>query len=124
LTKRTFKLLDKNGTRIQFGGTPEIGCRDGIFTLKALLNAHRNHNLASYIGFADLVKSYNNAHHALLLCNLESYRAPPKFDATIDPIYTDNIFVLKIEKEIKVETPQSIVILQGDNMDQSYSCSS
>ncbi len=39
MTTRAFSLLDKHGTRFQFGGTPEIGCRDGLFTLKALLNA-------------------------------------------------------------------------------------
>ena len=41
---RAFSLLDKHGTRFQFGGTLEIGCRDGLFTLKALLNARHNHD--------------------------------------------------------------------------------
>jgi hypothetical protein len=36
---RAFQLLDKHGTRFQFGGTPELGCRDGLFTLKVLLKA-------------------------------------------------------------------------------------
>ena len=27
-----FALIDKHGTRFQFGGTPKIGCRDGLFT--------------------------------------------------------------------------------------------
>ena len=39
MTARAFKLLDKHGTRFQFGGTSELGCRDGLFTVKALLNA-------------------------------------------------------------------------------------
>jgi hypothetical protein len=39
MTVRAFQLLDKHGTRFQFGGTPELGCRDGPFMLKALLNA-------------------------------------------------------------------------------------
>ncbi len=47
MTARAFKLLDKHGTQFQFGGTPELGCRDGLFTLKALLNARVNHDLAS-----------------------------------------------------------------------------
>jgi hypothetical protein len=33
-----FQLLNKHSTRFQFGGTPELGCRDGLFTSKALLN--------------------------------------------------------------------------------------
>jgi hypothetical protein len=39
MTARAFTLLDKHGTQFQFGGTPGIGCRDGLFTLKALLDA-------------------------------------------------------------------------------------
>ena len=115
LTTRAFKLLDLHGTRSQFGGTPGLGCRDGLFTLKALLNARRNHNLATYVGFVDLVKAYDTANHALLLHILERYGAPPKFVAAIQTIYTDNICVLKIEKET-VEIPQSVGVRQGDNM--------
>ncbi len=57
ITACAFKLLDQHGTRFQFGGTPELGCRVGLFTLKALLNAQRNHDLAMYVGFVDLVKA-------------------------------------------------------------------
>jgi hypothetical protein len=46
MTRRAFALLDKHRTRFQFGRTLEIGCRDGLFTLKALLNARHNHDLA------------------------------------------------------------------------------
>ncbi len=53
-----FPLLELHGTHFQFGGMPEVGCRDGLFTLKALLNARHNHALGSYIGFVDLVKAY------------------------------------------------------------------
>ena len=70
VTARAFKLLDRHGTPFQFGGTSEIGCRDGLFTLKALLNAQRDHNLATYVGFVDLAKAYNTANHTLLLCIL------------------------------------------------------
>jgi hypothetical protein len=115
MTARAFQLLDKHGTRFQFGGTPELGCRDGLFTLKALLNAQRNHDLASYIGFVDLVKAYNTANHTLLLRILERYGAPPKFITAIQTIYTDNVCVLKIEKEM-VEIPQTVGVCQEDNM--------
>ena len=67
MTARAFTLLDKHGTRFQFGGTPGEGCRDGLFTLKALLNARHNHDLASYVGFVDLVKAYDTANHKLLI---------------------------------------------------------
>jgi hypothetical protein len=38
---RAFKLLDKHGTRFQFGGTPELGCHDGLFVLKTLLTMRK-----------------------------------------------------------------------------------
>jgi hypothetical protein len=63
MTARAFKLLKKHGTRFQFGGTPGVGCRDGLFTLKSLLNARHNHGLSSYVGFVDLVKAYDTADH-------------------------------------------------------------
>jgi hypothetical protein len=67
MTTRAFLLLDKHGTRFQFGRTPGIGCRDGLFTLKALLNARHNHDLTSYVGFVDLIKAYDAANHVLLI---------------------------------------------------------
>jgi hypothetical protein len=37
MNEQAFKLLDKSGTKFQFGGTPELGCRDGLFVLKTML---------------------------------------------------------------------------------------
>ena len=92
-----------------------LSCRDGLFTIKALLNSQRNHDLATHVGFVDLVKAYDTANHALLLRILERYGAPSKLVAAIQTIYTNNICVLKIEKET-VEIPQSVGVRQGDNM--------
>ena len=77
MTARAFQLLDKHDTRFQFGYTPELGCRDSLFTLKALLNTQRKHGRALYVGFVDLVKAYDTANHTLLLRILERYGAPP-----------------------------------------------
>ena len=67
MVARAFTLLDKDGTYFQFGRTPGIGCRDRIFTLKALLNTRHNHNLALYLGYVDLIKAYDTANHKLLI---------------------------------------------------------
>jgi hypothetical protein len=67
MNTRAFQLLELHGTQFQFGGTPEIGCRDRLFTLKTLLNTIRNHDLPSFVGFVDLVKAYDTANHELLL---------------------------------------------------------
>jgi hypothetical protein len=74
---RAFKLLEQNGTRFQFGGTPELGCRDGLFVLKTLLTMQKNQNLSSYVALVNLVKAYDTANHNLLLDILEKYGAPP-----------------------------------------------
>ena len=42
---RAFALLSEHGTQFQFGGTPNLGCRDGLFTIKTLFNMRKNHNL-------------------------------------------------------------------------------
>jgi len=108
MTARAFALIDKHGTQFQSGGTPEmIGCRDGLFTLKSLLNARHNHDLASYVGFVDLVKAYDTANHALLIDILRKYGAPPKFTTAVETIYCNNTCVLKIENEIR-EIPQTV----------------
>ena len=70
---RAFKLLEIQGTNFQFGGTPELGCRDGLFVLKTMLTLHKNHNLPSYVRFVDVVKAYDMANHALLFDILKHY---------------------------------------------------
>ncbi len=112
---RAFKLLDKHGTQFRFGGTPELGCRDGLFVLKTLLTMRKYHNLPSYITFVNLVKAYDTANHNLLLYLPEQQGAPPRFVSAIKRIYQDLVVVLKIEKEV-VELTQSVGVRQGDNM--------
>ena len=55
------------------------------------------------------------ANHSLLLRVLERYGAPPKFVTAIQTIYTDNVCILKIEKET-IEIPQTVGVRQRDNM--------
>jgi hypothetical protein len=64
-----------------------------------------------------LSKAYNMANHMPLLCILKRYGASLKFVAAIQTIYTNNVGVLKIEKEV-VEIPQivGVGVQQGKNM--------
>ena len=49
----------------QIDGTPKIGCSDGLFTIKTLLNTQNNHNLPTFVAFVDLVKAFNTSGHEL-----------------------------------------------------------
>ncbi len=112
---QAFRLLELHSTKFQFSGTPGLGCQDGLFTLKTLINAHKNYHLPLFVAFVDLVKAYNTANHDLLLCILENFCAPTKFVASIHTMYTNLVVVLRIKKEIQ-EILQSVGVRQGDNM--------
>ncbi len=61
------------------------------------------------------MKACDTANHELLFRLLEKYGAPPPFVAAVKRIYTDNIVVLKIEKEVQ-EIPQEVRVQQGGSM--------
>jgi hypothetical protein len=84
MNNHAFHLLELHGTRFQFGGTPEIGCQDRLFTLKALINVQCNHDLGSYVGFVGLVKAYDVANHELLFGLLEKYAPPPHLSLRLE----------------------------------------
>ena len=78
LNERLYRLLGKHGINTQFGATPEVGCQDGSFTLKTLLDLRRQHNLPTFVAFVDLVKAFDTTNHELLVEILQQYGAPPK----------------------------------------------
>ena len=65
--------------KFQFGGTPKIGYRHGLFNIKNLLNIKKNHNLPTFVAFFDLVKAFDTAGHELLIKVLRIYGSPPGF---------------------------------------------
>ena len=54
-----FKIVRKHGLKYQFGSTPGVGCQDGSFTTKTILHLRYNHNLLTFVMFADLVKAFD-----------------------------------------------------------------
>ncbi|KAL7523370.1 hypothetical protein ACHAWF_001608 [Thalassiosira exigua] len=115
LTNRAYQILQRHGTKYQFGATPEMGCQDGAFVQKSLLHLRRQHNLDTFVVFADLVKAFDTSNHELMIEISEKYDAPPKFCNAIQRLYDNLKVVLKIGKE-KAEIAQGVGVLQGDNL--------
>ena len=115
LTTRLYKLLDKHGTKFQFGATPNSGCQDANYTLKTLLHLRRQHNLETFVVFADLVKAFDTSDHVLIIDILHKYGAPPKLCNAIQRLYTNLHITLKIGKE-STDIDQTVGVRQGDNL--------
>ena len=67
LCTRLFVIIRKHGVRYQFGSTPGVGCQDGSFTIKTTLHLRHNHNLPTFVMFADLVKAFDTSNHKLMV---------------------------------------------------------
>ena len=115
MTARAQSLMAKYGTTYQFGATPDVGCQDGSFVLHTATHLRHQHNLESYVVFADLVKAYDTSNHKLIAEILKKLGAPPKFRDAINRLYTDLTVTLKIGKE-KATIAQSVGVRQGDNL--------
>ena len=74
---RLFKIISKHGLKCQFGSTPRVGCQYGTFTIKTILHLIHNHNLPTWVAFADLVKAFDASNHALPISIIGKYGAPP-----------------------------------------------
>ena len=115
LTARLYKLLHLHGTKYQFGATPNSGCQDANYTLKTLLHLRRQHNLETFVVFADLAKAFDTTNHALIVNILQKYGAPPKLTSSIEKLYSNLHVTLKIGKE-STDIDQTVGVRQGDNL--------
>ena len=78
MCEQLFKIVSKHDVICQFGSTTGVGCQDATFTIKTLLHIIQNHNLPTWVEFADLVKAFKTYNHALLIYILVKYGAPPR----------------------------------------------
>ena len=98
LCTRLFKIIDKHGVKYQFVSTPGVGCQDGSFTIKTILHLRRNHNLPTWVLFADLVKAFDTSNHAIMDKLLAKYGCPPALRSAIARMYKDSRVRLIMEK--------------------------
>ena len=87
MNNRCFVILDKHGTKYQFGGTPKVGCNNIHFTFIIFFNLRKNHNLPTYIEFSDLMKRFDSVDHELLVEILEKFGDLPKFCSAVEGLY-------------------------------------
>ncbi|KAL7426668.1 hypothetical protein ACHAXH_000417 [Discostella pseudostelligera] len=115
MTTRAYILLDTHGTKYQFGATPKVRCQDGNFVSRTATHLRRQHNLETYVVFADLVKALDTSNHNLIINIIKKLGGPPKFYDAIECLYTNLVVSLKIGKE-KSDITQSVGVRQGDNL--------
>ena len=113
LAKRLLKNLEKMKNKInQFG---HIGCQEALHMLRSALILRRQHGLATYAFFVDLVKAFDMVNHSLLIKVLSKYRIPPTMCRTIAKLYENCKVQLKAGKST-CEIDYKTGIQQGDNM--------
>ena len=112
LCTRWFKIIRKHRGKYQFGSTPDAGCQDFSFTIKTMLHLQYNHNLPTFVIFADLVKSFYTSNHKWMVGILKKYGFPPKLCSTITRMYTGNKVRL-ILGNIDISIPFKVEVEQG-----------
>ena len=108
-------IISKHGVKYQFGYTPGVGCQDGTFTIKKILHLRQNHNLPTWMAFADLVKAFDTSNHTLLITILRKYGAPPRLCSAIKRMYDKSIVKLIIRK-VETSIEFKLGVKQGDSM--------
>ena len=84
---RLFKIIRKHGMKCKFGSTPGVGCQDITFKIKTILHLRHNHNLPTWVAFADLFKAFDTSNDALLVTILGKYGTPPRLRSAIKRMY-------------------------------------
>ena len=75
---RLFKIISKHGVKCRFGSTPGVGCQYGTFTINTLIHLRHNHNLPTWVSFADLAKASDTSNHALIIVIIGKIWRTPK----------------------------------------------
>ena len=78
INTRNQEALKKYGTSLRFEVSPNMGCPKGSFSLHSLLQMRNEHNLQSWVVFADLIKDFDSIDHKLLFVLLEKFGIPSR----------------------------------------------
>ena len=112
---RLLKIVRKHDVKCQFGFTPGVGCQDGTFTTKTIINIIHNHNLTTWVALAGLVKAFGTSNYEFLILILGKYGAPPRLCSAIKIMYGKSVVKLIIGK-IDTHIDFKVGVKQGDIM--------
>jgi exonuclease III len=115
MNSRLLTIIGKHGTETQYGSQSGRGSTDGTFVLRSAVQTRRQHNLPTWVLFADLVKAFDTVNHELMLALIEHYGAPKELVRIIKMMYTDVSVKLQVGKEKRL-IPYTVGVQQGDNM--------
>jgi hypothetical protein len=99
LNSRLLTIIRKHGTETQYRSQSGRGSTDSTFVLCSAVQTRRQHNLLTWVLFADLVKALNRANHELMLTIIEHYGAPKDLVRIIKMMYTNVSVKLQFGKE-------------------------
>ena len=108
--------LKKFGNPLQFGLCPESGCPEGSFSLHTLLQMRKEHDLESWLMYADLITSFDSIHHELRFLILEHFGIPLSLIKVIRKSYNNFKIEICVGKT-KAENDYKAGVKQGDNLD-------
>ena len=80
-----------------------------------MLHLRHNHNLPTWVMFANLVKAFDTSNHILMIKILEKYGCPPKLCSAMRRMYSNNKVRLIIGK-IDTSIPFEVGVKQGDSV--------
>ena len=109
------KIISKQGVKCQFISTPGIGWQDGTFRINIILHLRHNHNLPTWVSFADLVKAFDTSNHKPRIAILGKYGAPPRLFSEIKRMYKKSIVKIIIDK-VETSINFKLVAKQGYSM--------
>jgi hypothetical protein len=115
LNSRLLTIIKKHGTKTQYGSQSGRGSTDGTFVLRSAVQTRQQHNLPTWVLFADLDKAFDMVSHGLMLALIKRYGAPKDLVRIINMMYTNVSVRLQVGKE-KQLIPYTVGVQQGDNM--------
>ena len=115
ITSRLQHILELESKPILFGASPKTGCPEGSFSLKSLLQIRKEHDLNSWVVFADLIKAFDSIHHGLMFELLKKFGVPTRPLNVIKKLYKNFMIEIKVGKK-KTLIDYSTGVKQGDNL--------